>query len=151
MAVSSPILVGFGLVASGSDSQSDSGSDSQSYHRYEDVYVNNTTVRGTLGFLAPEYIHSGKCTLKNDVFTYGTMLLELMSGKTISELNLLAHDDLWLEEWIGDLMNKNELGRVMDPNLQGNYLEEEAEKLLRLALLCLHGDPSIRPEVSEVV
>ncbi|XP_039161113.1 LRR receptor kinase BAK1-like [Eucalyptus grandis] len=65
----------------------DSGSDSQSCHRYEDVYV-NTTLGGTVGFVAPEYCHSGKCTLKNDVFAYGTMLLELMSGTRISKLKL---------------------------------------------------------------
>ncbi|KAL3715742.1 hypothetical protein ACJRO7_007481 [Eucalyptus globulus] len=129
----------------------DSGSDSQSYHRYEDVYVNTTNAFGTLGFLAPEYIHSGKCTLKNDVFAYGRMLLELMSGTKISELISLSYEHLSLEDWIGDLMNKNELGRVIDPNLQGNYWEEEAERLTVLALLCSHKNPSIRPEMTKVV
>lgn len=90
--------------------------------------------------------------MKNDVFAYGKMLLELMSGTGISKLNLLAHhENLSLEEWIGDLKNKNELGRVIDPNLQGNYVEEEAERLVGFALLCSHEDPSIRPEMSEVV
>ncbi|XP_039160455.1 BRASSINOSTEROID INSENSITIVE 1-associated receptor kinase 1-like [Eucalyptus grandis] len=129
----------------------DSGSDSQSYHRYEDVYVNNTTFCGTPGFLAPEYVDSGKCTLKNDVFAYERMLLELMSGTKISELISLSYEHLSLEDWIGDLMNKNELGRVIDPNLQGNYREEEAERLALLALLCSHKNPSIRPEMTKVV
>ncbi|KAK3405439.1 hypothetical protein EUGRSUZ_K01595 [Eucalyptus grandis] len=130
----------------------DFGSDFQSYYCYEDVYVNTTTIIGTLGFIAPEYISTGKCTVKNDVFAYGKMLLELMSGTRISKLHSLAYDeDLSLEEWIGDLKNKNELGRVIDPNLQGNYVEEEAERLVGFALLCSHADPSIRPEMSEVV
>lgn len=129
----------------------DSGSDSLSYHRCEDVYV-DTPIAGTLGYMAPEYSLTGKCTVKNDVYAYGKMLLELMSGTVISELNWLAVDEaLWLEEWIGDLKNKNELGRVIDPNLQGNYVEEEAERLVGFALLCSHKDPSIRPEMSEVV
>ncbi|XP_039161110.1 LRR receptor kinase BAK1-like [Eucalyptus grandis] len=129
----------------------DFGSDSRIYHRYEDVYV-NTPIRDTNMFIAPEYFCTGKCTLKNDVFAYGKMLLELMSGTGISELHRLAYDEnLSLEEWISDLNNKNELGRVIDPNLQENYMEEEAERLVGFALLCSHGDPSIRPEMSEVV
>ncbi|XP_039161111.1 somatic embryogenesis receptor kinase 2-like [Eucalyptus grandis] len=131
---------------------SDSGSDSRSYHRYEDVYVNTTSFCGTFIYCAPEYFFTGKCTVKNDVYAYGKMLLELMSGTDISKLNSLAVDeDLSLEKWIGDLKNKNELGRVIDPNLQGNYVEEEAERLVGFALLCSHVDPSIRPEMSEVV
>ncbi|XP_039160532.1 BRASSINOSTEROID INSENSITIVE 1-associated receptor kinase 1 [Eucalyptus grandis] len=129
----------------------DSGSDSQSYHRYEDVYV-NTTLCGTRGFVAPEFFFTGKCTVKNDVFAYGILLLELMSGTGILLLIALAeNEDLSLEEWIGVLKNKNKLGRVIDPNLQGNYVEEEAERLVGFALLCSHVDPSIRPEMSEVV
>ncbi|KAI6673727.1 hypothetical protein NL676_001633 [Syzygium grande] len=73
-------------------------------------------------------------------------------GRPIIELHVLAYKEiLSLEEWLGDFINKNELGRVIDPNLQGNYVEEEAEQLVRLALLCADGDPSVRPKMSEVV
>ncbi|XP_030443313.2 BRASSINOSTEROID INSENSITIVE 1-associated receptor kinase 1-like [Syzygium oleosum] len=134
------------------ENSADSGSDFQSYHRYEDVYV-NTPVRGTLGFVAPEYIYTDKCTLKNDVFAYGKMLLELIWGQPIYP----KHGEIFcLEDWTRKHMNedqlgRDELGRVIDPNLRGNYMEEEAERLVRLALLCAHEDPSVRPEMSEVV
>ncbi|KAI6673744.1 hypothetical protein NL676_001650 [Syzygium grande] len=102
----------------------------------------------------PEFFKNIRCTLKVDVFSYGIMLLELISGKKISELELgydvlMGDGDISLEERIGDSVNK--LGREIDPNLQGNYVEEEAERLVRLALLCAHEDPSVRPEMSEVV
>ncbi|KAI6673735.1 hypothetical protein NL676_001641 [Syzygium grande] len=133
-----------------------SGSDSLFYHRYEDVYV-NTPICGTFGFIAPEFIYARKCTVKNDVFAYGNMLLELISGQ------LIYSDDgeiFCLDDWTRKQMNEDQLRRVIDPNLQGNYVEEEAEQLVRLALLCAlvrlallcaHEDPSIRPEMSEVV
>ncbi|KAK2632474.1 hypothetical protein EUGRSUZ_L01511 [Eucalyptus grandis] len=97
------------------------------------VYVNTLTC-GIIGFTAPEYSYTGKCTLKNDVFTYGKMLLELISGQPIFYVFPEVHNGeaLWLEDW-------------------GNYVEEEAERLVRLALLCAHKDPSVRPEMSEVV
>ncbi|KAI6673728.1 BRASSINOSTEROID INSENSITIVE 1-associated receptor kinase 1-like [Syzygium oleosum] len=111
----------------------------------EDVYI-----QGTTGFTAPEYINTGKCTPKNDVFAYGKMLLELISGQ------LIYLDDgngnfFCLENWTRKHMNEDQLGRVIDPNLQGNYVEEEAERLVRLALLCAQRDASVRPEMSEVV
>ncbi|KAF8006978.1 hypothetical protein BT93_K1085 [Corymbia citriodora subsp. variegata] len=134
------------------ENSADSDSDSQSYQRYEDVYV-NTPICGTLGFVAPEYIYTDKCTLKNDVFAYGKMLLELIWGQPIYP----KYGEIFcLEDWIRNHMNEDQLGRdqlrrVIDPNLQANYVGEEAEQLLRLALLCSHEDPSVRPEMSEVV
>ncbi|XP_056171300.1 BRASSINOSTEROID INSENSITIVE 1-associated receptor kinase 1-like [Syzygium oleosum] len=135
----------------GEDSD-DFDSYSQTYDLYEEIYVDTTYVCGRLGFIAPEYLHTRKCTLKNDVFAYGKMLLELISGQSILKLDVLAYNEnLSLEEWIGGFMNKNELERVIDPNLQGNYAEEEAEQLVRLALLCADGNPSVRPKMSKVV
>ncbi|KAL3716000.1 hypothetical protein ACJRO7_007720 [Eucalyptus globulus] len=65
------------------------------------------------------------------------MLLALIFGQTSFELDVLVSDEsLSLEEWIGGLMNKNKLGRAIDPNLLGNYVEEEEEQLVQLALLC---------------
>ncbi|KAL3716002.1 hypothetical protein ACJRO7_007722 [Eucalyptus globulus] len=117
-----------------------------------EFYV-NTPIRGRPGFIAPEYLSTGKCTLKNDVFAYGKMLLELISGQLIYNFPTEVLDDkaFWPKDCIRKLKNEDQLGRVIDPNMQGNYVEEEAERLLRLALLCSHEDPSIRPEMSEVV
>ncbi|KAK3405438.1 hypothetical protein EUGRSUZ_K01597 [Eucalyptus grandis] len=134
------------------ENSADAGFDSQIYHRYEDVYVNTLTC-GIIGFTAPEYSYTGKCTLKNDVFAYGKMLLELISGQPIFDFFPEVHNGeaLWLEDWVRKHMNEGQLGRVIDPNLQANYVEEEAERLVQLALLCAHKDPSVRPEMSEVV
>ncbi|KAI6673732.1 hypothetical protein NL676_001638 [Syzygium grande] len=111
--------VGVSSSSQGEDS-ADSDSDSPTYHLYEDVYVDTTYADGRVEFIAPEYLHTGKCTLRNDVHAFGKVLLELISGQPSAKLNALAYDEnLSLEEWIGGLMNKNELGILIDPSLQG--------------------------------
>ncbi|XP_030445581.2 BRASSINOSTEROID INSENSITIVE 1-associated receptor kinase 1-like [Syzygium oleosum] len=78
--------------APGSDSGFDSNSQSVpavvTYHRCKDFYV-NTAVRSTVAVIAPEYSSTGKCTLKSDVFAYGNMLLELISGQRLFDLDRL--------------------------------------------------------------
>ncbi|XP_048138551.1 BRASSINOSTEROID INSENSITIVE 1-associated receptor kinase 1-like [Rhodamnia argentea] len=129
----------------------DSGSHSRSYHRYEDVYV-NAPFCGKLGFIAPEYHITDKCTLKNDVYAYGKMLLELILGQPIYDFReLLSREAFRLEDGLRILMNEGQLGRVIDSNLQGNYVEGAAERLVQFALLCTYEDPSLRPEMSEEV
>ncbi|XP_010041999.2 BRASSINOSTEROID INSENSITIVE 1-associated receptor kinase 1-like [Eucalyptus grandis] len=134
------------------ENSADSGFDSLTCHCYEDVYV-STPITGKFGFIAPEYLYTEKCTLKNDVFAFGRMLLELISGQLINNFltEVIGGEAFLPEDGVRKLMNKDQLGRVMDPNLQGNYAEEQAEQLLRLPLLCSHEDPSVRPEMSEVV
>ncbi|KAI6673747.1 hypothetical protein NL676_001653 [Syzygium grande] len=135
-------------VSSSSHGEDSANSDSASptNNLYEDVYVDTTDGVGKVEVIAPEYLHTGKCTLRNDVYAFGKVLLELISGQPYAKLNALAYDEnLSLEEWIGGLIDKNELGRLIDPNLQRNYVEEEAKQVVRLALLCANGNPTVRP------
>lgn len=111
---------------------------------YQDSYV-NTVVRSHIGYGAPEYMSTGKCTLKVDVYLYGNMLLELISGRPFFSFHGLRND------WISRCMNKNAWERVVDPTLQGSFPVEEAERLVRMAWSCADDDPSVRPKMSEVV
>ncbi|KAF8006980.1 hypothetical protein BT93_K1087 [Corymbia citriodora subsp. variegata] len=111
---------------------------------YQDTYV-DTVVRGHLGYLAPEYMSTGKCTLKADVYLYRTMLLELISGRPFSYFFRLQNDR------IRRCKKENALESMVDPTLQGNYPAEEAERLIRLAWSCADDNPSVRPKMSEVV
>ncbi|KAK3405445.1 hypothetical protein EUGRSUZ_K01588 [Eucalyptus grandis] len=127
----------------------DSGS--QAYNCYDYVYDDNF-IHGVRGFIAPEYRYTGKCTLKNDVFAFGRTLLELVSGQGTWDLFLLRFGKhIILEERTDGGIIKNELKTLIDPELQGKYPEEEAEGLVQLALLCTHDDPSVRPEMSQVI
>ncbi|CAL8997918.1 unnamed protein product [Prunus brigantina] len=118
---------------------------------YKDTHV-TTAVRGTIGHIAPEYLSTGKSSEKTDVFGYGVMLLELVTGKTAVHLALLANnDDVMLLDWVKGLLKDRRLEALVDADLNGNYNDDEVEQLIQVALLCTQGTPGERPKMSEVV
>ncbi|XP_074559247.1 LRR receptor kinase BAK1-like [Curcuma longa] len=118
---------------------------------YKDTHV-TTAVRGTIGHIAPEYLSTGKSSEKTDVFGYGIMLLELITGQRAFDLARLANDDdVMLLDWVKGLLKEKKLEMLVDPDLQNDYVEPEVESLIQVALLCTQGSPMERPKMSEVV
>ncbi|XP_043721433.1 somatic embryogenesis receptor kinase 2-like isoform X1 [Telopea speciosissima] len=118
---------------------------------YKDTHV-TTAVRGTIGHIAPEYLSTGKSSEKTDVFGYGIMLLELITGQRAFDLARLANDDdVMLLDWVKGLLKEKKLEMLVDPDLQNNYVEAEVEQLIQVALLCTQGSPMERPKMSDVV
>ncbi|RWR89855.1 somatic embryogenesis receptor kinase 2 [Cinnamomum micranthum f. kanehirae] len=118
---------------------------------YKDTHV-TTAVRGTIGHIAPEYLSTGKSSEKTDVFGYGIMLLELITGQRAFDLARLANDDdVMLLDWVKGLLKERKLEMLVDPDLQSNYVDAEVEQLIQVALLCTQGSPMDRPKMSEVV
>ncbi|KAJ4716917.1 Receptor-like kinase [Melia azedarach] len=118
---------------------------------YKDTHV-TTAVRGTIGHIAPEYLSTGKSSEKTDVFGYGVMLLELITGQRAFDLARLANDDdVMLLDWVKGLLKEKKLEQLVDGDLEGNYIDEEVEQLIQVALLCTQGSPVERPKMSEVV
>ncbi|CAA3029517.1 somatic embryogenesis receptor kinase 2 [Olea europaea subsp. europaea] len=118
---------------------------------YKDTHV-TTAVRGTIGHIAPEYLSTGKSSEKTDVFGYGIMLLELITGQRAFDLARLANDDdVMLLDWVKGLLKEKKLEMLVDPDLQNNYVEAEVEQLIQVALLCTQSSPMDRPKMSDVV
>ncbi|CAL8107833.1 unnamed protein product [Prunus armeniaca] len=118
---------------------------------YKDTHV-TTAVRGTMGHIAPEYLSTGKSSEKTDVFGYGVMLLELVTGKTAFHLAMLANnDDVFLFDWVKGLLKDRRLEALVDPDLMRYYIDDEVEQLIQVALLCTQGSPGKRLKMSEVV
>ncbi|KAJ8769552.1 hypothetical protein K2173_005155 [Erythroxylum novogranatense] len=118
---------------------------------YKDTHV-TTAVRGTIGHIAPEYLSTGKSSEKTDVFGYGIMLLELITGQRAFDLARLANDDdVMLLDWVKALLKEKKLEMLVDPDLQNKYIEAEVEQLIQVALLCTQSSPVDRPKMSEVV
>ncbi|CAN0827010.1 LRR receptor kinase BAK1 [Linum grandiflorum] len=111
-----------------------------------------TAVRGTIGHIAPEYFTTGRSSEKTDVFGYGIMLLELITGKSIYDLDGIAYDDsATLLDWVKGLVREKKLEILVDPDLQNKYIDSEVEQLIQISLLCTQNPPSDRPKMCEVV
>ncbi|CAA0812419.1 BRASSINOSTEROID INSENSITIVE 1-associated receptor kinase 1 [Striga hermonthica] len=118
---------------------------------YKDTHV-TTAVRGTIGHIAPEYLSTGKSSEKTDVFGYGVMLLELITGQRAFDLARLASDhDVMLLDWVKGLLKEEQLDILVDADLEGNFIKVEVEQLLQVALLCTQSSPTERPKMSDVV
>ncbi|KAL7584641.1 hypothetical protein Lser_V15G46053 [Lactuca serriola] len=116
---------------------------------YNDTHV-TTGVRGTIGHIAPEYISTRRSSEKSDVFGYGVMLLELVTGQRAYDLGRLANDDeVMLLDWVKGLLGENKMEILVD--VEGNYLQDVVEELIQIALLCTQVIPLERPKMSEVV
>ena len=118
---------------------------------YKNTHV-TTAICGTQGHIAPEYMTTGRSSEKTDVFGYGMMLLELITGQRAFDLARLARDeDAMLLEWVKVLVKDKKLETLLDPNLLGNRYIEEVEELIQVALICTQKSPYERPKMSEVV
>ncbi|XP_022134272.1 protein LYK2 [Momordica charantia] len=108
----------------------------------------------SLGYLAPECIHQGIISPTIDIFAYGVVLLEVLSGKTpITKPNANGEGSVWLTEKIKAIMesdNAEELREWMDSALGDNYPFDAAVKLAKLARACVEEDHSLRPNAAEV-
>nr|VDD13416.1 unnamed protein product [Brassica rapa] len=118
---------------------------------YNDSHV-TTDVRGTIGHIAPEYLSTGKSSVKTDVFGYGVMLLELITGQKALDLARLAtDDDNMLLDWVKEVLKEEKLESLVDAELEGNYVDKEVEELIEMVLLCTQSSSLKRPSMAEVV
>ncbi|KAI3957515.1 hypothetical protein MKX01_001874 [Papaver californicum] len=109
---------------------------------------------GTRGYMPPEYLDFGSITPKMDVYAFGVVMLELITGKDV----ILMHDGQRTEYLstaiISVMVGKDietKLGDFIDSNLRGNYGLELALAITRLSMSCLNRDPTSRPSMNEVV
>ncbi|CAL9095820.1 unnamed protein product [Musa textilis] len=116
----------------------------------DDTHV-TTRVMGTHGYAAPEYVMTGHLTAKSDVYSFGVVLLELLSGRRSVDKNR-PNRQKNLVEWARPYLNNpNRLGRVMDPNLEGQYSTDGARKAAAVAYRCLSLNLKTRPKMRAVV
>lgn len=109
----------------------------------------------SLGYLAPEYVHQGVISPRIDMFAYGVVLLEVLSGQTpISRPNAKGEGSIWLSEKIKLILQSDdadELRGWMDSAMGDNYSFDAAVTLARLARACVEEDPELRPSAGEAV
>ncbi|KAF5745485.1 inactive protein kinase [Tripterygium wilfordii] len=109
-----------------------------------------TRVIGTFGYLAPEYAQSGQITEKADVYSFGVILVELVTGRKAVDLNRPKGQQC-LTEWARPLLEEYAIDELIDPRLGNCYSEHEAYCMLHVASLCIRRDPHGRPRMSQVL
>ncbi|GMN61231.1 hypothetical protein TIFTF001_030314 [Ficus carica] len=111
-----------------------------------------TTMRGTRGYLAPEWITGVAITSKADVYSYGMMLFELLSGRRNSEqIALNGKLKYFPSTAISTVIEGGNLLSLLDDGLEGNANQEEVERVCKVAGWCIQDDETHRPSMSEVV
>ncbi|KAK3152568.1 hypothetical protein QOZ80_2BG0160810 [Eleusine coracana subsp. coracana] len=110
----------------------------------------STRIAGTIGYMAPEYATRGCLTRKTDVYSYGVVTLEIVSGMS-STTSMSNEEYLHLLDWAGRLKQQGRLLEIVDPCLGSDYSQEQAQRLLNIALLCTNSLPTQRPRMSSVV
>ncbi|KAK7261941.1 hypothetical protein RIF29_28265 [Crotalaria pallida] len=109
-----------------------------------------TRVKGTLGYLAPEYAMLGKANESCDVYSLGILLLELATGRRPLE-KLSSTSRRSIHDWALPLACEKKFSELADSRLNGNYAEEELKRVVLLALVCTQSQPERRPTMVEVV
>ncbi|XP_017257623.1 probable LRR receptor-like serine/threonine-protein kinase At1g53430 isoform X1 [Daucus carota subsp. sativus] len=110
----------------------------------------STRIAGTIGYMAPEYAMRGYLTDKADVYSFGIVALEIVSGK--SNTNYRPKQEfVYLLDWAYVLQEQGKLLDLVDPILGSNYSKEEALRMLNMALLCTNQSFSLRPSMSTIV
>ncbi|XP_048546258.1 proline-rich receptor-like protein kinase PERK8 [Triticum urartu] len=119
-----------------------------------DVTHVSTRVMGTFGYLAPEYASTGKLTEKSDVFSFGVVLLELITGRKPVDSSRPLGDES-LVEWSRPLLNRaideQEFEELVDPRLDGNYDDVEMFRVIEAAAACIRHSAARRPKMGQVV
>lgn len=116
-------------------------------HHHEHV-SDTSRVIGTVGFMAPELVHTGRASTKTDVFSFGVLVLEVVCGRRPN-----AENKPELVTWLWRLMERAEECSALDERLKGRgeCNIDEVKRVIHLGLLCTHSDPHVRPSMRQVV
>ncbi|XP_030458900.1 probable LRR receptor-like serine/threonine-protein kinase At2g23950 [Syzygium oleosum] len=110
-----------------------------------------TAVRGTVGHIAPEYLSTGQSSEKTDVFGFGILLLELITGMRALEFGKTVNQKGAMLEWVKQIHQEKKVELLVDKELGSSYDRIDVGEMLQVALLCTQYLPAHRPKMSEVV
>nr|XP_051223761.1 G-type lectin S-receptor-like serine/threonine-protein kinase At2g19130 [Lolium perenne] len=108
-----------------------------------------TTMRGTIGYLAPEWISGLPITLKADVYSYGMMLLEIISGRRNAEK--IKEGTLYFPVFAAVKVNEGDVMCLLDSRLEGDADVEQLSRACRIARWCIQDAEDHRPKMGQVV
>ncbi|KAG5620242.1 hypothetical protein H5410_005460 [Solanum commersonii] len=109
----------------------------------------STQVKGTFGYLDPEYFQINTLTWKTDVYAFGVVLLELLSGRPAVDMRL-PEEQHELVAWVKQCIKEGEINKLIDQNLLGSISSTCLKAFIGISAKCFYGRPQERPAMSEV-
>uniref|UniRef100_M4F3K7 Protein kinase domain-containing protein n=1 Tax=Brassica campestris TaxID=3711 RepID=M4F3K7_BRACM len=119
---------------------------SRSFPAGNETHV-STVVAGTPGYLDPEYYQTNWLTEKSDIYSFGIVLLEIITNRPIIQQ---SREKPHLVEWVSFMITKGDIGSIMDPNLHQNYDIGSVWKAIEISMSCLSPSSIGRPNMSQV-
>ncbi|XWS49638.1 hypothetical protein CRYUN_Cryun12cG0020400 [Craigia yunnanensis] len=111
----------------------------------------STAVVGTYGYAAPEYVETGHLTIQSDIWTFGVVLYEILTGRRTVERNRPTSEQKLLD-WVKQFPpDSKRFSMIIDPRLRNDYSFSAAQKVGKLADSCLNKNAKERPTMSQVV
>ncbi|XP_050382263.1 probable serine/threonine-protein kinase PBL7 [Argentina anserina] len=111
----------------------------------------STRVLGTTGYLAPEYASTGKLTTKSDVYSYGVVLLELLTGRVPVDTKRPSGEHVLVSWALPRLTNREKVVHMVDPALKGQYSKRDLIQIAAIAAMCVQPEAEYRPLMADVV
>ncbi|XP_076952969.1 putative serine/threonine-protein kinase PBL7 [Bidens hawaiensis] len=111
----------------------------------------STRVLGTTGYLAPEYASTGKLTTKSDVYSYGVILLELLTGRVPIDTNRPPREHVLVSWALPRLTNRAAVVEMIDPNLHGQFSRKDLIQVAAIAAMCVQTAADYRPLMTDVI
>ncbi|KAL0926681.1 hypothetical protein M5K25_002926 [Dendrobium thyrsiflorum] len=111
---------------------------------------NTKQIAGTFGYMAPEYAMRGMFSTKSDVFSYGMVVLEIITGRRNGSFIELGNA-LNLQTYVWQHWNQGKAEEVIDQSLGGQYQLEDVLRCINIGLLCIQAEPMERPSMASVV
>ncbi|KAB1996069.1 hypothetical protein ES319_D13G205100v1 [Gossypium barbadense] len=110
-----------------------------------------TRVLGTTGYLAPEYASKGKLTTKSDVYSYGVVLLQLLTGRVPVDIKRPPGEHVLVSWALPRLTNREKIDEMVDPAIQGQYSKKDLIQVAAIAAMCVQPEADYRPLMVDVV
>ncbi|KAK9938024.1 hypothetical protein M0R45_014785 [Rubus argutus] len=109
-----------------------------------------TNVAGTMGYMAMEYVTTGKASKESDVYSFGVVALEIACGRRSIDPKF-EEKQINMVEWVWELYGEGKTIQAADPQLCGDFDEKQMECLMMVGLWCAHPDHNCRPLIQQAI
>ncbi|GJT39742.1 concanavalin A-like lectin/glucanase superfamily protein [Tanacetum coccineum] len=109
-----------------------------------------TGLAGTLGYMAPEYVRTGKASKESDVYSFGVVAIEICCGRKARDC-VDGDSEMGLVDWVCCLYRRGEILLAVDERLNKDFDAEQAKCLMMVGLWCAHPDRGLRPSIRQAI